>query len=119
MRDGGACASLTLAAFFEGLLRLRTLSLSDRVRRSTQLANERVHAFARGQGGATLSAVVVEPSLAPCVVNVGDSVQLRWIALTIGIEPARSAPGSLDAFRRVTAARGPDGVSCPLRPPQA
>ncbi len=73
MRDGGACASLTLAAFFEELLRLRTLSLPDRVRRCTQLANERVHAFARGQGGATLSAVVVEPSLAPCVVNVGDS----------------------------------------------
>jgi serine/threonine protein phosphatase PrpC len=73
MRDGGGCASLTLAAFFEGLLSLRTLSLTDRVRRSTLLANERVHAYARGEGGATLSAVVVEPSLAPSVVNVGDS----------------------------------------------
>ena len=59
MRDGGACASLTLAAFFEELLRLRTLSLSDRVRRSTQLANERVHAFARGQGGATSPLMMV------------------------------------------------------------
>lgn len=45
MRDGGACASLTLAAFFEELLRLRTFSLPDRVRRSTLLANERVHAL--------------------------------------------------------------------------
>lgn len=73
MQDGGACASLTLAAFFEALRRQQTMPLPDRVHASALIANDRVHKFAHGRGGATLSAVVIEPPMPPSVVNVGDS----------------------------------------------
>jgi PPM family protein phosphatase len=73
MQDGGTCASLTVAAFFEALQKFRTLPAPDRLHQATLLANETVHGFAKGRGGATLSAVVVEPSEAPFLVNVGDS----------------------------------------------
>lgn len=73
MQDGGACASLTIAALFEALVKFRTLPTSDRIREATVAANERVHEFAKGHGGATLSAVVIEAAEPPWLVNVGDS----------------------------------------------
>jgi PPM family protein phosphatase len=73
MQDGAECASLALASFFEALVRLRSLHLTERLEKAAEVANQQVYAFAGGRGGATLSAVVVEGSLPPHVVNVGDS----------------------------------------------
>lgn len=72
MKDGAACATLTLAAFFDGLVRNRRMPLHDRARIAAIHANEQVYKFSRGEGGATLSAALIDVD-GLIVCNIGDS----------------------------------------------
>lgn len=73
MRDGAACAAMTISSFFFGLIKFRGLPPERRMERAAQIANEDVFAFSNAEGGATLSAVLFRPSDEPILINVGDS----------------------------------------------
>lgn len=73
MMDGAKCASLTLSTFLYSLIRNRGLSPEDRLIQSALDADKSVHDFSRGNGGATLSAIIIEPGSKPCTLNIGDS----------------------------------------------
>jgi serine/threonine protein phosphatase PrpC len=74
MRDGAACATLTIASLFKSLLSNHTTKApNDRLKEATLYANRVVNDFARGSGGATLSAVLVGAHGPAWFVNVGDS----------------------------------------------
>jgi serine/threonine protein phosphatase PrpC len=74
MRDGAHCASLGLAGFLTHFAASHDADTLTRLHSSALYANQAVHAYAQGHGGATLSAVVVngEDGLIHSV-NVGDS----------------------------------------------
>jgi hypothetical protein len=77
MQDGAACATLTISALFHSLIR-QTFNRSRTDGRSllssaTLEANLAVFEKWKGKGGATLSAVLIEPGRSTCIVNVGDS----------------------------------------------
>jgi len=74
MREGGNCASLTLANFFFALVHSSSSQALDSLARTATLyANEAVFRFARGAGGATLSAILIDHRGRTAFVNVGDS----------------------------------------------
>lgn len=73
MRDGARCATLAVASFFQALVRHRNQGLEARAAAAAAHANDAVYAFARGQGGATLSALLFDAGAPPVVINLGDS----------------------------------------------
>ncbi|MGK3116491.1 PP2C family protein-serine/threonine phosphatase [Candidatus Pantoea formicae] len=73
MMDGAKCASLTLSTFLYSLIRYRALPPEERLIQSALDSNRSVHDFSRGNGGATLSAIIIEPGSKPCTLNIGDS----------------------------------------------
>ncbi len=73
MRDGAACADLTISNFFYGLALYKDLDLKKRVYDAVCLANKEVYRFSGSKGGATLSAFVIDRDCAPILVNLGDS----------------------------------------------
>ena len=80
MRDGAACASMTLAMFFADFATSHGRDYEARLLRAVQAANNSVHKRYRGTGGATLSAVLVTELGRVFAVNVGDSriYQFGW-----------------------------------------
>ncbi|WP_205957130.1 PP2C family protein-serine/threonine phosphatase [Pantoea stewartii] len=73
MKDGAQCASLTLSTFLYSLIRYRALPPEERLIQSALDSNKSVHEFSQGNGGATLSAIIIEPGSNPCTLNIGDS----------------------------------------------
>lgn len=73
MIDGARCASLTLSAYFYSLHTNGGAGLMDRVKQAAQYANKRVYDAYRGNGGATLSSIVVSATQGSVTLNVGDS----------------------------------------------
>ncbi|WP_349371117.1 protein phosphatase 2C domain-containing protein [Salinarimonas sp.] len=71
MVNGSECAAMTLAALFHSLRRHQG-PFEEALFQAVNFANERVFEFAKGKGGATLSAIIVSEN-ATYVVNVGDS----------------------------------------------
>ncbi|MFD3241246.1 PP2C family serine/threonine-protein phosphatase [Rahnella perminowiae] len=73
MQDGKQCASIALSTFFFSLIRFRSAPLESRLKNAVLEANDAVYKFANGQGGSTLSAIIIEHGSSPVTVNVGDS----------------------------------------------
>ncbi|MGX9576410.1 PP2C family protein-serine/threonine phosphatase [Mesorhizobium sp. f-mel] len=73
MRDGAECAAIALAGFFYALTLYRSQGLEQRANAAILYANDCVFRFAGGKGGATLSAILVDNSIRPIWVNIGDS----------------------------------------------
>lgn len=73
MLDGAKCASLTLSTFLYSLIRYRALPPEERLIQSALDSNKSVHDFSQGNGGATLSAIIIEADSKPCTLNIGDS----------------------------------------------
>jgi len=73
MAKGGECATLTIAALFASLIRSNDPRIDNKLKQATLHANMAVHKFANGNGGATLSALLIEGTGEACLANVGDS----------------------------------------------
>lgn len=73
MIDGAKCASLTLSTFLYSLIRYRALPPEERLQKSALDSNRAVYDFSRGNGGSTLSAIIMEADSPPCTLNIGDS----------------------------------------------
>lgn len=73
MQDGAQCASRTLAAFFNALIRFRQETSMDRLKFAADAANLAVNEFSNGGGGATLSALLIGTDQQCLTLNVGDS----------------------------------------------
>jgi serine/threonine protein phosphatase PrpC len=86
MKDGGPCATVTVAAFFSSLIAASELEPQQRLHMSTNVANEAVYKQWQGRGGATLSAILIEDGNSVYVSNVGDSrvyaLNAEWTKLT-------------------------------------
>lgn len=73
MRDGGLCATLALSSFFYALVHYRNLSIHDRATEAIRHANEEVFKSYGGNGGSTLTAILIDASRKPLVVHLGDT----------------------------------------------
>jgi serine/threonine protein phosphatase PrpC len=73
MSEGAKAAEVTIAAFCFGLLQNRFRDLQERVAAAMVDANSRVFSLLNGNGGATLSAVVMDADGRTLVANLGDS----------------------------------------------
>lgn len=73
MVDGSICSSLAISTFFSSYIENMSLSFEERVLKSTMEANEAVFLKYNGDGGATLSALVIENQKNILGINVGDS----------------------------------------------
>jgi PPM family protein phosphatase len=73
MKDGGPCATTTLAAFFDSLIENSKLTGAAKLEVAVRVANDEVFRNWQGKGGATLSAVLIEANQLFHVANVGDS----------------------------------------------
>ncbi len=73
MQDGKQCATIALSTFFYSLIKFRAEKLELRLHKATIEANQAVYGYAKGHGGSTLSAIIIENEAKPVIVNVGDS----------------------------------------------
>ncbi|MEJ3963750.1 hypothetical protein [Citrobacter braakii] len=73
MQEGKQCAIIALSTFFYSLIKYRTELLESRLNKATLEANLAVYKYANGNGGATLSAIIIDSESQPVIVNVGDS----------------------------------------------
>ncbi|MVT70024.1 hypothetical protein GPL21_33615 [Bradyrhizobium pachyrhizi] len=73
MLNGAECATITIAELFSSLISNAEVSADAKLRTAASHSNEAVYQFAKGKGGATLSAVLVENDGSAYYLNVGDS----------------------------------------------
>lgn len=73
MIDGSICSSLAISTFLSSYIQNTSLLLKDRIIKSAMDANDAVFSKYNGNGGATLSALVVENQKNILGVNIGDS----------------------------------------------
>lgn len=73
MRAGADCASLAISSFFSACIRDAKLDLNVRLSDAAYEANKAVYSAFHGEGGATLSAVIIDSIQGVASVNVGDS----------------------------------------------
>ncbi|EQC0077045.1 TPA: serine/threonine-protein phosphatase [Serratia marcescens] len=73
MVGGANAASLTISSFFSSMIENAHVDLSERLVDAVQSATNAVYKHYQGEGGATLSAVVIEDGDSITGVNVGDS----------------------------------------------
>jgi serine/threonine protein phosphatase PrpC len=78
MSDGGECATIGLAVFFNSILKLRNNRPEEMLRLAALEANQAVFSLAQGHGGATLSAVYISPESQATTLNIGDSRIYGW-----------------------------------------
>jgi len=79
MKAGGECATQTLSYLLEALIGSSELSLESCLRTAIHVANEAIYAHFRGEGGATLSALLLEQATGQMVIaNIGDSRIYRF-----------------------------------------
>ena len=73
MKDGSICASQSIASFFGACIEYRKSPLSEIANLAVQKANKEVFLAHNENGGATLSAVLIDSREGMIGVNVGDS----------------------------------------------
>lgn len=73
MADGAICASLAISTFLSSYMESIGLPLEDRIYAATIAANNAVYRDYRGDGGTTLSALIIDHEDKAMAVNVGDS----------------------------------------------
>ncbi|HCI6898929.1 PP2C family protein-serine/threonine phosphatase [Klebsiella variicola] len=73
MEGGGNAASLTLSTFFTEVIRSSHLNIRECLEKAILKANEAVLKLYKGNGGATLTAIVLDGSEYITTANVGDS----------------------------------------------
>jgi PPM family protein phosphatase len=73
MERGAECATLALAAFFDAVIAYPTASPTDALLSAANFANHEVFKFAKGRGGATLTALSINGKGNLAGINVGDS----------------------------------------------
>lgn len=73
MASGEHCAALAVASFLDSCIKNRGLLPYQRILNAAFDANNDVYSFYRGEGGATLTAVILESDGTVAGVNLGDS----------------------------------------------
>lgn len=73
MSNGGVCAARTLGGFLNALIRFRHSPPEYRLNLAVNAANEFVHEYSLSNGGATLSALLIDDQTHAFLLNVGDS----------------------------------------------
>ncbi|WP_178137951.1 PP2C family protein-serine/threonine phosphatase, partial [Moritella viscosa] len=73
MVDGKGCAELAVSSFISSCIRHRNLNLKDRLLKAVHSSNDAVYNKYQGDGGATLSAFILDSDKQLEAVNVGDS----------------------------------------------
>lgn len=73
MRDGGLCATMALSSFFYALINFRNLNIRDRASEAIKYANDCVFQKYQGNGGSTLTAILIDVNVKPIFVHLGDS----------------------------------------------
>lgn len=73
MSEGAECASLAVASFISNCIRNRNLQIKDRLLQGVEIANNEVYKKYNGEGGATLSAFILDSDGNFEAINVGDS----------------------------------------------
>lgn len=73
MRDGGKCATLALSSFFYSLIQHRNLSIKERASEAIKASNSQVFDVYGGEGGSTLTAVLLNPHGTRIIVHLGDT----------------------------------------------
>lgn len=73
MRDGGLCATLALSSFFYALVHHRNLNIHDRAAEAIKYSNSEVFKNYNGNGGSTLTAILIDNYRKPLIVHLGDT----------------------------------------------
>jgi serine/threonine protein phosphatase PrpC len=73
MQNGAECATLAISSFFRTLAIYRHIEIKRRVSTAIRYSNEEVFKYSKGNGGSTLTAFVVDETMRPLLVHVGDS----------------------------------------------
>ncbi|MEZ9559621.1 PP2C family serine/threonine-protein phosphatase [Vibrio splendidus] len=73
MVDGEACASLAISSFISSCIRNRSFGVDQRLMNAVEHANQEVFKEYCGNGGATLSAFIIDSDGKSSALNVGDS----------------------------------------------
>lgn len=73
MRDGDICADLTISCFISSMMKSDSNELKVKILNSIKYANDKVFSIYKGNGGATLSVLVVDDKNKVYSFNIGDS----------------------------------------------
>lgn len=73
MRDGGKCSSLAISTFFYSLIQHRNLGIKERAYEAVKASNNHVFDIYRGDGGSTLTAVLLDSQGTKIIVHLGDT----------------------------------------------
>ena len=73
MAEGAKCADLAVASFISSCIRNRKMNVKERLFQAVQLANQDIYQEFNGEGGATLSAFILDSDANFEAINVGDS----------------------------------------------
>jgi PPM family protein phosphatase len=73
MSSGGDCANLAISTFASSLVNSKANPLIEKLITAVNSANQTVHKYYQGRGGATLSAIACNDKSEWAAVNVGDS----------------------------------------------
>ncbi|NWN90911.1 serine/threonine-protein phosphatase [Marinobacter adhaerens] len=73
MAQGGKCAAMTLAAFTAELATSGDPNTENTLKSAAHFADYCVHKDLRGNGGSTLSALIIKYGNPPITLNIGDS----------------------------------------------
>lgn len=73
MEEGSICAAQTIASFFAACCAFSDVAPTERMVRAAHDANRMVHSLYHGEGGATLSAVMLDTKRGMAGINIGDS----------------------------------------------
>ena len=73
MRDGGRCSSLAMSSFFHSLIQHRNLDLKERAYEAIKASNNQVFDIYHGNGGSTLTAVLLDSRGNKVIVHLGDT----------------------------------------------
>lgn len=73
MRDGGRCSTLALSSFFYSLIQHRNLGTKERACEAIKASNSQVFDIYRGDGGSTLTAVLLDSQGKTVIVHLGDT----------------------------------------------
>tara|TARA_R110002050_G_scaffold292608_1_gene448109 strand:- start:9526 stop:10722 length:1197 start_codon:yes stop_codon:yes gene_type:complete len=73
MVDGKGCAELAVSSFISSCIRNRKLHVKERLLKAVYSSNDAVYKKYQGEGGATLSAFILDSDMQLEAINVGDS----------------------------------------------
>jgi PPM family protein phosphatase len=73
MREGGLCSTLALSSFFYALVQHRNLSIKERASEAIKASNNQVFNIYEGNGGSTLTAILVDSHGEKIFVHIGDT----------------------------------------------